>query len=250
MTADEREAQAAGDEAMIADLRAWRERVRVVDDHRFSARLTLGEIDAVLRAIDERDALKREAVTMPDERVPGVDGLYITSETLRDAEPAAVLAVVEGAIERQRPASLGEPCTHEAWEDRGNGSRKCADCGLWLADERVSRAAGEPPAAPPAAPHSWMSCTLPTYKEHVDICKLPTRPVKRAACGRTYEHPEHPHGFESTCDGIPEAPEPKVALCVTCGKPIRGYLDLGLAGAWEHVEIRAGYPEHDPKPIA
>lgn len=184
MSADEREAQAAGDEAMIADLRAWRERVRVVDDHRFLARLTLGEIDAVLRAIDERDALKREAVTMRDERVLGVDGLYITSETLRDAEPAAVLAVVEGAIERHRPAPLGEPCTHESWEDRGNGSRKCADCGLWLADERVSRAAGDPLVG-------WFT--------------PPTRPVKRAACGRGYAHKPHPHGWvDGECDGIPE----------------------------------------------
>jgi hypothetical protein len=98
---DEREAAAAHDAAMIADLRAWRARVGAAEGDRWSARFTLGEIDAVLRAIDERDELKRAAAAMPDER---------------------------------------------------------------------------------EAPHR----------------------ILRAACHRPYPHPEHPYGFGSECDGIPE----------------------------------------------
>ena len=63
------------DEKMIADLREWRSRITPAPSeaersagHPYSVQLRLEEVDALLAAVDERDALKRELVDMPDDR--------------------------------------------------------------------------------------------------------------------------------------------------------------------------------------
>lgn len=58
------------DARLLADLRAWRERVTGSEHDRWSARLTLDELDMLLRAADERDALRRQLCEMPDDVTP------------------------------------------------------------------------------------------------------------------------------------------------------------------------------------
>lgn len=82
------------DARMLADLREWRARVdtNAREAGRWSMRLTLDELDMLLRIADERDALKREACADPDEparpveirhsmtcNVPNAGGCYVPS---------------------------------------------------------------------------------------------------------------------------------------------------------------------------
>lgn len=62
------------DEKMIADLREWRSRITPAPSEAersagrpYSVQLRLEEVDALLAAVDERDALRRELVDMPDD---------------------------------------------------------------------------------------------------------------------------------------------------------------------------------------
>jgi hypothetical protein len=62
------------DEKMIADLRAWRDRITLAPSeaehsagHPYSVQIRLEELDALLAAVADRDALRREACEMPDE---------------------------------------------------------------------------------------------------------------------------------------------------------------------------------------
>ena len=62
------------DEKMIADLRAWRDQITPAPSgaersagHPYSVQIRLEELDALLAAVADRDALKREACEMPDE---------------------------------------------------------------------------------------------------------------------------------------------------------------------------------------
>lgn len=50
---------------MLADLREWR--ARVVEKAPWSVRLTVVELDMLLRVADDRDALRRELCEMPDD---------------------------------------------------------------------------------------------------------------------------------------------------------------------------------------
>lgn len=52
------------DARMLAELREWRRRYPIASMHG----ITGDELDMLLRAVDERDALKRDACEMPDER--------------------------------------------------------------------------------------------------------------------------------------------------------------------------------------
>lgn len=56
------------DARMLADLREWRVRADTRDGARWSMRLTLDELDMLLRRCDELEALKRRECEMPDER--------------------------------------------------------------------------------------------------------------------------------------------------------------------------------------
>jgi len=67
------------DEKMIADLRAWRDRITPAPSeaersagHPYSVQIRLEELDALLAAMADRDALRREACEMPDERAENV----------------------------------------------------------------------------------------------------------------------------------------------------------------------------------
>ena len=57
------------DARMLADLREWRARVdtNAREAGRWSMRLTLDELDMLLRIADERDAIRRELCEMPDD---------------------------------------------------------------------------------------------------------------------------------------------------------------------------------------
>ena len=56
------------DAHMLAELREWRARVDTSRDaRRWSMRLTLDELDMLLRIADERDAIRRELCEMPDD---------------------------------------------------------------------------------------------------------------------------------------------------------------------------------------
>lgn len=59
------------DARMLAELREWRARVdtNAREAGRWSMRLTIDELDMLLRIADERDALKRELCAEPDERM-------------------------------------------------------------------------------------------------------------------------------------------------------------------------------------
>ena len=59
---------ASHDARLIDDLRAWRARVdeRGPEPERWTARLTLDELDALLTAADDRDRLAREACAEPE----------------------------------------------------------------------------------------------------------------------------------------------------------------------------------------
>ncbi len=67
------------DEKMIAGLREWRSRITPAPSeaersagHPYSVQIRLEELDALLAAVADRDALKREACEMPDERAENV----------------------------------------------------------------------------------------------------------------------------------------------------------------------------------
>ena len=55
------------DARMLAELREWRRRADTSDGTRWSMRLTIDELDMLLRVADERDAIKRELCEMPDD---------------------------------------------------------------------------------------------------------------------------------------------------------------------------------------
>lgn len=57
------------DARMLADIREWRARLAPtsLDGNRWSARLTIDELDMLLHVADERDAIKRELCEMPDD---------------------------------------------------------------------------------------------------------------------------------------------------------------------------------------
>lgn len=62
------------DEKMIADLRAWRDRITPAPSeaersagHPYSVQIRLEELDALLAAVADRDTLRREACEMPDD---------------------------------------------------------------------------------------------------------------------------------------------------------------------------------------
>lgn len=57
------------DARMLADLREWRARLAPTSlgGNRWSARLTIDELDMLLRVADDRDALRRELCEMPDD---------------------------------------------------------------------------------------------------------------------------------------------------------------------------------------
>ena len=57
------------DARMLADLREFRTRLvpTSLEGNRWSARLTIDELDMLLRVAAERDALRRELVDMPDD---------------------------------------------------------------------------------------------------------------------------------------------------------------------------------------
>ena len=87
------------DARMLADLREYRARLSPTSlgGYRWSARLTIDELDMLLRVADERDALRRELVDMPDDRfapVP-VSSVPFTAEIPDEVrERAAVLTSV------------------------------------------------------------------------------------------------------------------------------------------------------------
>lgn len=60
----------AFDALMLANLREWRARVDTDtrEARRWAMRLTIDELDMLLRRCDELDALKAAACAMPDER--------------------------------------------------------------------------------------------------------------------------------------------------------------------------------------
>ncbi len=98
------------DARLLADLREWRARLHPtsLEGNRWSARLTIVELDALLRIADERDALRRAAVAEWEADIPA---------EVRE----------RAGVGRELHAAPGAECTHEAWEERG-GSRVCADC--------------------------------------------------------------------------------------------------------------------------
>lgn len=65
MSTDANEPEGAHDARLIDDLRAWRATQAITD--RWTARPTLDELDALLRAAEERDRLAADAARMPDE---------------------------------------------------------------------------------------------------------------------------------------------------------------------------------------
>ena len=72
------------DARMLADLREWRARLAPtsLDGNRWSARLTIDELDMLLRRCDELEALKRRECAMPDDVDP--EPVFATREE-RDA---------------------------------------------------------------------------------------------------------------------------------------------------------------------
>ena len=95
------------DEKMIADLRAWRDQITPAPSeaersagHPYSVQIRLEELDALLAAVADRDALKREACEMPDEgslasvRLAPVVSI-VNGRRLRDVATAIDAAVEE-----------------------------------------------------------------------------------------------------------------------------------------------------------
>lgn len=146
------------DARLIADIRAYRARMTPtrLEGERWTLRLTTDELDALLRAVDERDRLAREDCTMPDERPVGIG--------------------------RELHAEPGAECTHEAWEERGGGARVCADCRVVLTsmpDERPAprRVQGAPVPLP--AGHALVDgeiVPLPNEAMH-PLCAICRHPV-------------------------------------------------------------------------
>lgn len=60
------------DARLLADLREWRSRLHPtnLDGNRWSARLTIDELDALLRIADERDALRAASVAEWEAEIP------------------------------------------------------------------------------------------------------------------------------------------------------------------------------------
>lgn len=60
------------DARLLADLREWRSRLHPtnLDGNRWSARLTIDELDALLRIADERDALRAASVAEWEADIP------------------------------------------------------------------------------------------------------------------------------------------------------------------------------------
>ena len=105
------------DARLLADIREWRARLAPtgVDGNRWSARLTIVELDMLLRVAAERDALRRELVDMPDDHFAPVP---VRSVPFTAEIPAEI---------RER---AGEPAT----DDRS----RCAVCSSVIVPDRFS----------------------------------------------------------------------------------------------------------------
>lgn len=91
------------DARMLAELREWRRRYPIASMHG----ITGDELDMLLRAVDERDALKRELVDMPDDHLAP---LPVRSVPFTAEIPAEIRERAGEPAHAARHGHPGEPC--------------------------------------------------------------------------------------------------------------------------------------------
>lgn len=119
------------DARLLADIRAWRARLAPtsLDGNRWSARLTIDELDMLLRAAAERDALKAAACAEWEADIP--------------AEIRARAVQPEAMPVRAGSTALGTPYAEPMHEPEGGGE--------------IGREERE---APPASPREWTDARI------------------------------------------------------------------------------------------
>lgn len=201
MTADE-PSSTRFDRKMIDDLRAWRALPRVAAGLREKGEtsITLGELEALLRAADERDALKREACAEPDEKPANVTPIR-TVHYFGQARvvPVDLATMIDAALEEdERVIAWSEVAAHpffrecygtkasllEAMLAKLTASTFTADIPAEVRERAGSTALGIPYAEPPHEPDECGGCVEDIaggFGLYCSACGKP-RPRRRTNC--------------------------------------------------------------------